>query len=130
MGVPHIQAFLIPHETWQTDADNFDLLNGIGNVYTVTNALPWSGTIGRALIGHTDTIGTGEIQITQYPNGANTGEIVNPPVAFPDQAGAGILQVELNQAFNKDDGLIIGLNANTLQTRATRITLEITFDYV
>lgn len=130
MGIPHIQAFVIPHDDWQTDADNFDLLNGVNNVANVTNSMPWAGTIGRVLIGHTDTIGNGNLGITLRPDGTSTGEINHPNIPFTSGAGAGIVIVDVNQAFDKDDGIVLRLNANTLQNRGTRVTVEVTFSFV
>ena len=128
MGVPHIQSFAIPHEDWQTDADGFDLINGIANNGApVTNSMPWAGTIGRALIGHGASMGTGSIQIIQWPDGTNAGAINNPAVPFAQQVGIGVVIVNLNQSFNKDDGIRISMSGQTLQNQATRITLEVTF---
>lgn len=92
--------------------------------------MPWAGTIGRALIGHGDDIENGNFQIIQWTDGTSAGAINNPSIPIPDQLGAGVIILNVNQAFNKDDGIRISMNASDLQNQTTRITLEVTFDYV
>ncbi len=101
--------------------------DGINTPGSVTQTFPLAGTIKRILIGSSENIGNGSVMIQRYPNGVLP--IVNlASVPFTGTVGTGTTKITYEQAFQKDDGLVIIIVRNTdVQLTTLTITLEIEY---
>ena len=130
MGVPHIQSFAFPKlDVTTTSTTSFDVLNGLNGV-TVTNAMPWAGTVKRVLLGHSQDIGTGFINLTHYPNGAAAGSFDGPTHNFVAAAGPAIEIVDVDETFLKDTGIYIKFLGDAVTSCALRVTMEVEFNLI
>jgi hypothetical protein len=130
MGIPHIQSFAFPKiDISTTSTTSFDVLNGLTGV-TVTNTMPWAGTVKRILLGHSQDIGTGFIHLIHYPNGAFAGSFDGPTHNFVADPGPSIEIVDVNETFTKDTGIYIKFLGDAVTSCALRVTMEVEFDFV
>ena len=124
-----VQAVFMPK--WENDTTTTTVAirdpKAINTPGVVTQTFPLAGTVKRILIGSNGDIGNGSVQIQRFPNG------VFPPVnlasvPYTGFVGTGTTKIIYEQAFQKDDGLVLNMVRNTNQdTRILTITLEIEY---
>ncbi len=101
-----VQTFQIPKfDISTTSTTSFDLING-NNESTTFNVMPYAGTVKRILIGHILDIGSGEVAVRRFVNGANP-VIPGTPIPYTGSPGPFTEKIVANVAFDKDDGLKI-----------------------
>lgn len=122
------QAFMIPQiELSSGTTTTYDIADGqFGDDPSQT--VPFAGTIGRILVGHTATLGNGVVQIKTRPDGSGDDNDL-PPVNFSNVTGVGTEIIEYNQSFNKDDSIQLIFGADGIVgTTYLRITIEVEYD--
>lgn len=128
MGVPHLQNFaMYKVDVTTTSTTSWDILNGLSGV-TVTNAMPWAGTLKRVLLGYSQDIGSGFIHLIHYPNGEFAGSFDGPQHNFNADPSPDVLIVDFDEAFAKDTGLYLKFIGDGVISSAIRVTFEVEFN--
>lgn len=134
MADPLIQAFLVPIITNSTSTTTIEFPDPQATQLNPANTqsqMPFAGTIKRIWLGHSNSIGDGDINIIRYPGGITSAAVNLPTVAFFGTAGAFTDIIEYDEDFVKDDGIRIRIERTTLTTQINiTITLEVEFTLV
>jgi len=124
-----VQAVFVPRWDDDTTTTTISLRDplGVNTPGTVTQSFPLAGTVKRILIGSNGDLGNGTVQIFRYPNGVSP-DVPLASVPYVGVAGTGTTKITYDQPFEKDDGLILRINRDTIQTvRTLTITIEIEY---
>lgn len=129
-----IQAFLVPNVTTDTTTTTFDFPDpqvAQANPKNTESQMPWAGKIRRIWLGHSNTIGDGQVQIIRYAGGLSSAATNLAAVNYTGTAGAFTEIIEYDEDFIKDDGIQIRVIRNTdISSITLTITLEVEFTLI